>query len=95
MSPIPLAQADAVPTTLTRAQMEASVKAFLASYEAKDADSRIALFAVDPHFEDPVGAPPVRGTAALDKFFRDTIASGWNIAISADQLSSPAMRRCR
>lgn len=81
-----LAQVAAIPETVPRARIEAAIHAFLASYAAKDADARIALFGDDPHFEDPVGAPPVRGRENLEKFFRDTIASGWDIAMEAEKI---------
>jgi steroid delta-isomerase len=81
-----LAQAGAVPTTVTREHVETSVRAFLASYGAKDVDTRISLFADDVSFEDPVGAEPVRGKADLDAFFRATIANGWNISMQAEKI---------
>jgi steroid delta-isomerase len=76
-----LAQIDAVQTTLTRAQVEQAIKAFLGSYAAKDVDTRIALFAEDVTFEDPVGAEPVRGRAN-----RATIGSGWDIGMESRQI---------
>ena len=81
-----LAQAAAVPTKVGRAQVEAAVKAFLVSYAAKDWQTRIALFADDAHFEDPVGAEPVRGKANLEEYFRVTIASGWDIAMESEKI---------
>jgi steroid delta-isomerase len=81
-----LAQIDAVQTTLTRAQVEQAIKAFLGSYAAKDVDTRIALFAEDVTFEDPVGAEPVRGRANLEAFFRATIGSGWDIGMESRQI---------
>ncbi len=81
-----LAQARAVPTTVTRAQAETSIRAFLASYAAKDVDARIALFAENIVFEDPAGAEPVRGKANLDEFFRATISGGWDIAMESEKV---------
>ncbi len=81
-----LAQTAAVPTAVTREHVETAIRAFLSSYAAKDVDRRIALFADDIVFEDPVGAEPVRGKANLDAFFRATIASGWDIAMESGKI---------
>jgi ketosteroid isomerase-like protein len=81
-----LAQVAAVPTTLTRQQVETAIKIFLASYAAKDAETRIALFADDIVFEDPVGAAPVRSKPNLGEFFLATIASGWDIAMESERI---------
>jgi steroid delta-isomerase len=61
-----------------RAKTEA-VETFLASYKVKDVETRIALFADDISFEDPVGTPPLVGKAAMHQYFIDTVASGWDI----------------
>jgi len=56
-----------------------AVTTFLASYKAKDVDTRIALFADDISFEDPVGTDAIVGKAAMQHYFEATIASGWDI----------------
>jgi steroid delta-isomerase len=56
-----------------------AVETFLASYKVKDIETRIALFADDISFEDPVGTPPLVGKAAMHQYFIDTVASGWDI----------------
>ena len=56
-----------------------AIKTFLASYKVKDVDTRIALFADDIRFEDPVGSDAVIGKAAMRHYFDATIASGWDI----------------
>lgn len=81
-----LAQANAVPTTVTRAHLEHAIRTFLASYAAKDVATRIALFADEIEFEDPVGAEPVRGRANLEEFFKATIGNGWDIAMEAEKI---------
>jgi ketosteroid isomerase-like protein len=81
-----LAQANAVPTSVTRAHAEHAIRTFLASYAAKDVDTRIELFADDIIFEDPAGAEPVRGKADLDSFFRATIGNGWDIAMESEKI---------
>ncbi len=57
----------------------AAVETFLASYKVKDVATRIALFADDISFEDPVGTPPIVGRAAMNDYFVATVASGWDI----------------
>jgi steroid Delta-isomerase len=57
----------------------AAIETFLASYKVKDVQTRIALFADDISFEDPVGTPPLVGKAAMNEYFVATVASGWDI----------------
>ena len=56
-----------------------TIETFLGSYRVKDVDTRIALFAENIWFDDPVGTPPILGKAAMHKYFIDTIAGGWDI----------------
>jgi steroid Delta-isomerase len=56
-----------------------AIETFLASYKVKDVATRIALFADDISFEDPVGSPPIVGKAAMNDYFVATVASGWDI----------------
>jgi len=56
-----------------------TIRTFLASYKTKDVPTRIALFADDISFEDPVGSPAIVGKAAMQQYFDATIASGWEI----------------
>ena len=57
----------------------ATIETFLASYRLKDVTTRIALFAEGIVFDDPVGTPPIVGKAAMNTYFVDTVASGWDI----------------
>ena len=61
----------------------AAIERFLASYEVKDVETRISLFADDISFEDPVGAPAIVGRAAMKQYFVDTVAGGWDIDLKA------------
>ena len=65
-------------STTKQANM-ATVETFLASYRVKDVETRIALFADDIYFDDPVGTPPILGKPAMHKYFVDTVAGGWDI----------------
>jgi len=51
------------------AQVEAGVRAYLHSWRSGDAVARASLFADDVVLEDPVGAAPVEGKAALLAFW--------------------------
>jgi len=59
----------------------AAIETFLASYKVKDVATRIALFADDISFEDPVSTPPLVGKAAMNEYFVATVASGWDIEL--------------
>jgi steroid delta-isomerase len=58
---------------------QTTIETFLASYRVKDVATRIALFAEDIWFDDPVGTPPILGKAAMNQYFVDTVAGGWDI----------------
>lgn len=49
--------------------MKAALQAYLDGFAAKDADAVVALFAENAVVEDPVGSEPIRGRAALAKFY--------------------------
>jgi steroid delta-isomerase len=59
----------------------AAIETFLASYKVKDVATRIALFADDISFEDPVGSPAIIGKAAMNAYFVATVAGGWDIEL--------------
>jgi steroid delta-isomerase len=63
-----------------------AIETFLASYKVKDVVTRIALFADDILFEDPVGSPPVVGKSAMNQYFVDTVASGWEIDLVPNKI---------
>ncbi len=62
-------QADVTPQQLTNA-----VNGYLDSWTRSDAVARADLFADDVIVEDPVGAPPVIGKAALIAFWENAAA---------------------
>jgi len=64
----------------------AAIETFLASYKVKDVATRIALFAEDIRFEDPVGSPPIVGKAAMNEYFVATVASGWDIDLKPQKI---------
>lgn len=81
-----LAQIASVKSSNPREQMEKTVRTFLASYARQDVDTRIALFADDIHFVDLIGVEPMIGKPMLDKFFRDTIAFGFDIEMNPERI---------
>jgi steroid delta-isomerase len=63
-----------------------AITTFLASYKVKDVATRIALFADDISFEDPVGSAPIVGKPAMRQYFDATIASGWDIDLRPQKI---------
>jgi len=64
-------------TKLSREHMEQAARKYLVSYLTADIDGRAALFAEDAIFEDPVGAPPIRGLPAIVKFWEGAKDIRW------------------
>jgi steroid delta-isomerase len=62
----PSARAEA--ESLTQTQIEAAVEEYFASVAAFDVPRFVNNFAPDGVLEDPVGTPPVQGTAAIAGF---------------------------
>jgi steroid delta-isomerase len=59
---------------LTPEQIEAAVDEYFASVGAFDVQRYVNNFAPDGVLEDPVGTPPVQGTAAITAFITNIIA---------------------
>jgi steroid delta-isomerase len=66
--------------------MTASIDSFLSTYRVRDVAARMALVADDISFEDPVGSPPIVGRAAIERYFQDTVAAGWDIALAPQKI---------
>ncbi len=70
-----------------RAFIVEKVKAFQASYAAKDWQARAALLSVDVIFEDTVGVPPPAiGREAAAAYFRLIIDAGWSIEMVPERI---------
>jgi len=65
VTPATAAASPAVVNNLTPDQIEAAVEEYFASVGAFDVPRYINNFAPDGVLEDPVGTPPVQGTAAI------------------------------
>lgn len=68
----------AIPATVDRARIVATVEAYLASYAAGDIAGRAHLFAQDAVAEEPVGTPPIVGLDTLKAFWQGTVDAGWH-----------------
>ena len=67
VSPLPM-------ISLTPEQIEAAVEEYFDSVGAFDVQRYVNNFAPDGVLEDPVGTPPVQGTAAITAFISNIIA---------------------
>lgn len=57
-------------------KMEDAVYAYVAAFEAADADAVAALFAAEASVEDPLGTPVHRGREAIRAFYAQSMATG-------------------
>jgi steroid delta-isomerase len=84
-----IAQIGAVSSKVERSHIVKTLRTLFQSYPARvdaDIDRRAALFAEGVVFEDPVGADPIVGKAALRKFFKDTVDAGWVIHMASQRI---------
>ena len=54
----------------------AAVHAYVAGFEAGDAEAVVALFAEDATVEDPIGTPIKRGIDEIREFYTGSMATG-------------------
>lgn len=64
--------------------MTAAVHAYVAGFEAGDADALAALFADDATVEDPVGTTPRRGREEIRAFYAQSVATGAKLELLGD-----------
>ncbi len=76
---------DAIPAHNAREHIVAAIGRYLGSYAEADLEGRAALFADDVVAEEPVGAPPMRGKAALIAFWKATLDAGWRVGNRLEQ----------
>lgn len=67
----------AIPATVTREHIAASVNAYLASYAHNDLAERAQLFASEITAEEPVGGVLIEGIEALKAFWKASVDAGW------------------
>jgi steroid Delta-isomerase len=63
------------------AQIEASVRSYVDSYNRADLAGVVALFAEDATVEDPVGTPLKNGRAEITEFFKAGIDMGAKLTL--------------
>lgn len=68
------------------------ILAYLDSFATKNIEGRLALFAPDASFEDPVGAKPLVGRDALRAFW--TSSAGLDIAATLKRIAICANEAC-
>ena len=67
------------------------VTRYLATFATGDIEARVALFAPDGSFEDPVGTPPMVGHDALRAFFQD----GRHVELLQEEIACEPMINAR
>jgi ketosteroid isomerase-like protein len=73
--------------SLPRTRIEEAVRAFQATYAAKDWQQRACLLAEDVIFEDTVGVPPPAiGRSAAASYFRLIIDAGWAVEMVPEKI---------
>jgi len=65
----------------TPEQMEAAVHAYVEAFAKGDPDLAVAIFAEDAVVEDPIGAPPRIGHAAIREFYVASMATGAKLVL--------------
>ena len=68
--------------------MKAVLQAYLDNFNAADIDGLVSLFDAGATVEDPVGAPPHIGTAAIRAFYTDAMKNGAKLSLSAPMRGS-------
>lgn len=61
--------------------MVATVHAYVAAFDAGDADAVAALYAEDCTVEDPVGSPVHHGRAAVRAFYAESMKTGAKLTL--------------
>lgn len=73
--------------SLPRASIKEKVRAFQATYTAKDWQARAALLSEDVVFEDTVGVPPPAiGREAAADYFKQIIDLGWAVEMVPERI---------
>ena len=74
--------------TEAASRAKAAGRAYLNSFATGDIDARVALFAADATFEDPIGSPPMQGHAALRAFWEG--AAGMTVRMDLEHIAACA-----
>lgn len=71
-------------------QMKDTLQAYVDAYNAKDLAALVALYRDDATVEDPYGTPPKTGKAQIEAFYREAMATGATLQLSAPIRGSQA-----
>lgn len=75
----------AVPSTVSRTQIEDATQRFMATYPVRDVETRISLFAEGAIFEDPAGLRLANNASELNAFFA-AVAPQFTIKFTPERL---------
>jgi steroid delta-isomerase len=64
-------------------QMRDALQAYVDALNARDTEAVVALYADDATLEDPVGAEPLRGRAAIAEFYGRVVPYGLKVRMVA------------
>lgn len=71
-------------------QMKSTLQAYIDAYNRQDLAALLALYGDNATVEDPYGTPPKRGKAQIEAFYREAMASGATLQLSAPIRASQA-----
>lgn len=68
---------------IEESQMRNAMQAYIDAFNRKDLAGIVDLYADDAVVVDPVGAPPKKGRAEIERFYRDSLETGAELTLSA------------
>ncbi len=71
-------------------QMKDALQAYVDAYNNNDLAALLALYSDDATVEDPYGTPPKNGKTQIESFYRQAMASGATLELSAPIRGSSA-----
>lgn len=63
--------------------MKQALQSYIDRFNARDVEGMVALYAADASIEDPVGKPPLQGSAAIREFYQSAMVSNATLRLSA------------
>jgi ketosteroid isomerase-like protein len=79
--------ASRVPATQTREHISGAITCYFASFQTREVDVRLELFADEVRFEDPAGYTVASNRAALRRFWLETIPTDWDVRFVLDRVA--------
>ncbi len=65
-------------------QMVRAVHDYIAAFDKRDPELAVALYADNATVEDPVGTPPIRGSAAIRDFYTQVMRTGAKLRLQGE-----------